>query len=70
MVIPVRREKGCRVAHALGDRKAEDTVLKGQRPLYIGYLQMDMPDARLRMNGFHGSHEKIRPERPLLLTLL
>ncbi len=41
-------------ADALGDLEAEDIAVEGEGAIEVGHLEMDVADARFRMNGRHG----------------
>jgi hypothetical protein len=51
MVVAAGRDERRLGAVALHQLEAEDAAIKGQRPVEIGHLEMDMPDPNTRIDG-------------------
>ena len=54
VVVTARREKGGSVADALRDLEAENIAIEDQGAVDVGDLEVDVADACLWMNGWHG----------------
>lgn len=63
VVVSACRQKRCRIAHALRDRKSQYVAVKGKRAIQVGDLEMDVTDAGLWMNGGHNFQMMERQKR-------